>query len=378
MSKFDRYLLRQFIRTFLICYVSLAGLYVVFDAFTNLEEFIKAADKAGNLLVMMGTHYGFQSILFFDRASGVLALIAAMFTVTWIQRHNELVAMESAGVSRIRMVVPIICAVIAITALSVGSREFLIPRFRHELSRRPQDMAGNVAQALAPRYDNLTDVLIRGDSTFTDQQRIKSPDFLLPPSMEHFGQQVMAENAYYQPAQAGRPGGYLMDGVTAPEDINSKPSLTKNNLPVIITPSDAPGWLKQNQCFLVSEVPFEQLAAGRAWRQFSSTRQLIDGLWNDSLGFGADVRVAIHSRMVQPFLDTVLLFLGLPLVLSRQSRNVFIAMGLCLVVVAVFSLVVIGCQYLGTIYAIRPALAAWAPMILFVPMAVATAETMWD
>ena len=51
---------------------------------------------------------------------------------------------------------------------------------------------------------------------------------------------------------------------------------------------------------------------------------------NPSLDYGADVRVAIHGRIVKPLLDMTLLFLGLPLVVTRESRNVFIAMGLCM------------------------------------------------
>ena len=239
-------------------------------------------------------------------------------------------------------------------------------------------MAGNVAQQLAPRYDNRTDILIRGKSTFADQQRINEPSFLLPPSLDGYGQQLAADNAFYKRPEGNRPGGYLLEGVKTPEDLLTQPSMMQDGRPVIITPHDAPYWLGPEECFVVSEIAFEQLTAGRSWRQLSSTRQLIEGLRNDSLGFGADVRVAIHSRMVQPFMNVVLLFLGLPLVLTRQSRNVFIAMGLCLLVVSTFSLVAIGFQYLGSIYSIRPALAAWAPLMLSVPVAVWMSGSMWQ
>jgi lipopolysaccharide export system permease protein len=101
---------------------------------------------------------------------------------------------------------------------------------------------------------------------------------------------------------------------------------------------------------------------------------LVEGLSNRSLDFGADVRVAIHTRMVQPLLDLNLLFLGLPLVLSRDNRNVFAAIGLCAILSTAFMLVVLGFQYLGTIYLLDPALAAWSPLMIFVPLAVALFE----
>ena len=101
---------------------------------------------------------------------------------------------------------------------------------------------------------------------------------------------------------------------------------------------------------------------------------MVRGLRNPSLDFGADVRVAIHVRIVQPMIDVTLLFLGLPLVLSRESRNMFLSIGMCVGVVSVYSLTVLSCQYLGTIYMLSPALSAWLPLMMFVPLAVAMFE----
>lgn len=377
MKIIDRYLLRQFLQTFVICFCSLTGLYIVFDAFTNLEEFLRCSEEGGGLLSLMGSFYGYRSILFFDRTSGLLTLVSAMFTVSWIQRHNEMTALLSAGISRIRILVPVIIAGIVISVLSAANRELVIPRFREELSRRPQDLIGDIGQRLQPRYDNQTDILLRGKLTFADRKRIEKPSFLLPPGLRDYGRQLVAENAFYRPPAGDRPGGYLLEGVSQPKDLAGRPSLKLDGQPVVVTPRDAPDWLKPTQCFVVSEVTFDQLTGGRAFREFSSTARLIAGLRNRSVDFGADVRVAIHSRLVNPLLDVTLLFLGLPLVASRENRNVFIAIGTCMGVVTVFLLVVIGFQHLGSIYLMDPALAAWVPLMLFVPPAVGLAESMW-
>ena len=108
----------------------------------------------------------------------------------------------------------------------------------------------------------------------------------------------------------------------------------------------------------------------------ASTAELIRGLRNASLGFGAATRVEIHTRIVQPLLDITLLFLGLPLVVARESRNVFIAMGLCMGVATLFSVFVAASQYLGAVW-LHPALGAWMPLIVFVPVAVWLAESLW-
>ncbi len=372
----DRYLLRQFIKTFVICYLSLTGLYIVFDAFTHLDEFLNYSERSEGLLSLMGSYYAYQSILFFELTSGLLTLVAAMFTLAWIQRHNELTALMSAGISRIRVVLPVISAAAVIALLATANRELVIPRIRDQLARRPSNLMRDHGQRLQPRYDNQTDVLIRGKTVYGDRQRIEQPDFLLPDKLSQYGNKLAAENAFYNLPQQNRPGGYLLENVAQPRDLDNRPSLRLDDQPVLITPRDA-DWLEPDQCFLVSDVSFEQLTGGQAFRKFSSTAQLISGLRNRSLDFGADVRVAIHSRMVQPFLDVTLLFLGLPLVVSRESRNVFLAIGMCIGVVTVFLLVVIGFQHLGSIYLVDPALAAWTPLILFVPPAVWLAESMW-
>ena len=43
MTIIDRYLLRQFTQNFVVCWVSLTGIFVVFDAFSNLEAFLQFA-----------------------------------------------------------------------------------------------------------------------------------------------------------------------------------------------------------------------------------------------------------------------------------------------------------------------------------------------
>jgi lipopolysaccharide export system permease protein len=103
---------------------------------------------------------------------------------------------------------------------------------------------------------------------------------------------------------------------------------------------------------------------------------LIHELRSPSTDLGADVRVAIHSRFLQPFLDTTLLFLGLPLVVSRGNRNPFIAVGLGMGVVTAFMLVALGCQSLGASGWLQPTLAAWLPLMAFAPLAVAMSDSL--
>ena len=136
MNIIDRYLLRQFLQNFVICFLSLTGVYVVFDAFTNLEAFMSLA-KGAALMKIIAAYYGTQSLFFFDRISALLVLMSAMFTMAWIQRHHEMTALMAAGISRIRVVAPVLAASVAIILLAVINREIVIPKLKDQLAMRP-------------------------------------------------------------------------------------------------------------------------------------------------------------------------------------------------------------------------------------------------
>jgi lipopolysaccharide export system permease protein len=69
--------------------------------------------------------------------------------------------------------------------------------------------------------------------------------------------------------------------------------------------------------------------------------------------------------------------LGLPLVISRRDRNVFLAAMMCLGVVVLMQLLMIGSSSLGSMRLIKSAaLAAWIPVIIFLPWGLAAFQSL--
>jgi len=371
----DRYMLRQFLQVLAICFLSMAGLYIVIDAFNHLDHFVDYADAHGGLLSTMGKFYAYRSLAFFDWMSGMLALVAAMFTVTWIQRHQELTALMAAGIPRLRVLRPVLLAAICVSFVAVANRELVIPRTRQQLATDSKNLGGEREAAMQSRFDSQTDILVGGETIVFAEKLINRPNFVLPVGLDQYGRQLTAAEARYLPPRDGMPGGYLLRGLTAPKVLLKEPSLSLGGKPVVITPQDA-SWLKADEVFVASGVSFEFLAAGSTWRDYASTRELIHELQSPSTDLGADVRYAIHSRFMQPFLDTTLLFLGLPLVVSRGNRNPYFAIGLCVGVVALFMVVKLGSQSLCVTGWLSPPLAAWLPLMLFAPAALFLSDSL--
>lgn len=371
----DRYMLRQFVQVLFICLMSLVGLYIVIDAFSHLDHFIDYAGKHGNLLAIMGEYYAYRGIQFFDRTSGVLTLIAVMFTVTWIQRHHEMTALLAAGVSRTRVLRPVLMAAIGVSLLAAANRELVMPNIREHLATDSKNIGGEQQALLQSRFDSETDILIDGKKVVPATDTIVGPAFVLPRQFSQFGKQLNARDARYIPANNDHPAGYLLSAVSAPKAILKSPSLQFNNKPTIMTPVDC-NWLERDQVFVASGVTSEFLCAGTSWADCASTQEMIKQLRSPSVDLGADVRVAIHSRFLQPFLDTTLLFLGLPFVVTRTNRNPFVSLGLCLGVVTVFMIAGLGCKSMGSGGWLSPSLAAWLPLMIFAPIAAAASDTL--
>ena len=378
MRILDRYLLTQFVQVFIICFLSFVGLFVVIDAFQHLDRFIDFADTHGSLLGVMGEYYAYRALDIFDRMSGVLALIAAMFAITWLQRHNEMTALEAAGISKLRIVRPILITAVSVSLFAAANRELIIPNCREQLARDARDLAGQKQHPVVPCLDHETDIYLGGLQLSMADRRIAGPSFDLPPTLRKHGSKLVAKEAFSLPATSNHPRGYLLRGVTAPSQPAeclslSVPSLSGNEQIIIFMPCDQ-RWLKGDECFVASNVEFQTLTGNMAGQRYTSIAGLIRGLHNPSNDFGADRRVAVHTRLIQPLMDATLLLLGVPIVLSQNNRNLFMAIGLCLAIVVAFMMVAIACQYLGNTSLISSALAAWLPLIIFVPVAVALAE----
>ncbi len=82
MKILDRYPLRQFVQIFLVCFLSMMGLYVVIDAFQHLDKFSAHAEEGGSLLGIIAEYYAYRSLSFFDRTGGILEATRVFWVIS--------------------------------------------------------------------------------------------------------------------------------------------------------------------------------------------------------------------------------------------------------------------------------------------------------
>lgn len=288
-----------------------------------------------------------------------------------------MVALTAAGVPVRRVVLPLIIAAGSVSLLASVNRETLLPEHRDALTRNAQNWLGEKERSFGIVYDYKTDIRLAGKGLLDREQKIVDAKFSLPDNMSAFSRHILANDAVYVPANQQHAGGYLLSGVNSPSDLYSKANVLAKEEAVILTPAKTP-WLKRDQLFVLSEITYNQLSHGDAWRQFSSTRELVTAMRNPSLDFGADARVGLHSRFVRPLLDVSLLLLGLPIMLSRKNASVFVAAAKCIALMGLFFVVVLACHGLGSNYLLRADLAAWLPLMIFGPLAMFTSQPLFE
>lgn len=361
MTILDRMLFSAFIRAYLICLVSMLSLYVVVDLFTNIDDFFQQGRNGIETVRLIFTYYGYRSFQFYDRLCEAISLLAAMFTVAWIQRSNELIPMLSAGVSTHRFLRPIFLGAGLMLGLGVVNQEFVIPNIAPALVTDRGDPEGTNDLLVQGCYDP-NGVHIDGFRAVRRERLIFNFHVTLPSQGLSEMKHLSAERAQYIPPAEGvhYSGGWMMTG-TSPGEL--QPGTFD---PAIVEMID-PG----RYFIFVRDATFDRATQGQKTQAFNSTTKLSRLMDRTDVGRMQSLAVTFHMRLARPLIGMLLVVMGLSIILRDQTRHVFISAGLCLIMCALFFAAIFGGKFMGNADYVSPALAAWLPILIFVPLAIA-------
>lgn len=399
LSILDRQRYWAFVKAYGICFIALVGLYVVIDAFTNLDEFFKVEEKTLDLMAFMGRYYLVRLSAFYDRLCGVIAMMAAVFTVTWMQRNNEHLAMMAAGISTHRAIRPVLVSSVLFSLGAVANQEWIIPRVAEELQRTPDDDGKRKVRTYNSRRD-INDILIQSQFADRAKQEIWPFSTTFPTNRYGVMLHLSADRAVYiPPERPGSPlkGGWLVRNATlspadapidgsvlvrvdpAPLSLPATAGAARLAASAVIAalplPAKSRSGLVPGTYFLRTNLGFESLTQNRQWYQFADSISLIRALSDPTYeGERHEIGVFLHIRTLRPLLSLALLCLSLPLVLGGYGRNTFLNLGLAIVTSAAFYATLFVCQWLGNNRVLPPELSAWLPLAISGTIAAAR----WD
>jgi lipopolysaccharide export system permease protein len=372
----DRQRFWAFFKAYCTCYVSLVGLFIVIDAFSNMDEFQKRADGVAEIMKVMGRYYLTHQAAYFDLLGSVIGMMAAIFTVTWMQRNNEHLAMLAAGISTHRAIRPVLFSSVIVSALSVVNQEVIIPRYAEEIQKTHDDDGVRKVQVTS-RYDSRGVMIDGSEADRTSRTIVTRFNATILPEVFGVIHKIEAKQATYIPPDASRApirGGWLIRGAALSPTVD--PELLELGASILTKVHDAAGFppalgdpaaLKGETYFLKTTLSFKSMTRKPNWYKYASMGEAVDGLVDPATDITerGDITMNIHFRLLRPVLSLTLLFMTLPLVLGGYGRNMFINLGFALGNSAMFYGMLLLCEYLGSSAMLIPSLAAWVPLFLF-------------
>nr|MDK2851217.1 lipopolysaccharide export system permease protein [Candidatus Cloacimonadota bacterium] len=130
MRLLDRYILREFLKSYIIIFFSFAAVFLVIDIVDNLPKLLRAGASFDLAFLYFVLRLPYLIVL----TSPVTVLLTGLFMMNNLAKHNESVAIRAAGVSIKRAMFPLFVLgfIISVTIGIMG--EYLLPYAESERS----------------------------------------------------------------------------------------------------------------------------------------------------------------------------------------------------------------------------------------------------
>lgn len=359
MNTFDRYLLKRFWHVAAVGFVAAYGLYVVFDAFTNIDDFqARTAGQGTHVTILrMVQHYFFQAFPFFDLIGPILIVLSVMAVFAFLQRQNEIYPILSAGIPTWRLAVPVTVGAISILFLLTVNQEVIIPEVANRL-QAPRGTNKSTGHAVQTTRDHGTNIEISGQQLYLTERKVEAAEFLLPvPDLVVEPATLRAAEAIQIPARGERPPGWLLRGALPRfHDL----TLTDKGRQHVFASQD------NKDLFVVSDVTIDQLHNRTTSFKYLSTAELIRRIRNGAIG-RISIRAQtlhLHERLTRPLLILGSVLITIALTMRKESTGLLLNVANCTTVLGALFLFGQATLHVGRLGLFSLETAAWIPVAI--------------
>lgn len=371
MAQLDRYIAKNFLVGYFIAFFVLIGLCIMLDLFVNIDEFMEQSNQGmGKVLIHIAAYYGPQAALWFRHLAGIITVIAAVFSLARMTKNNELIAVMASGISLKRILAPILTLAVLLTGLQVIDEEVVIPRLASELTRGRDEVG-------MPRRYSFWFISDPKGNLFCGQEYDESTGMLLNPfivlrQQEPAAQrwsvigQIDAEWAVYDAARQGWAFEKGRQMNVLPED--AVPTALTSVEPVDFFPSS----LQPQEIALRRQEGYKSLLS------LPQIETLLKNPGTRKTDM-AELILQKHSRIVDPIMNLIMLMVALPVLIRRDPREIKSAILISFVTTTGCFIAVFLCKLFATESIggrVLPELWVWAPVFLFLPIALLQIDSM--
>ncbi len=358
MTTFDRYLLRRYWHVFAVGFMALFGLYFVIDVFTNVTDFLETASGTLSLLFTIVQYYSYRACQFFGMLGGTLQVVSAMVAMALVQKHGELNPILSAGISTYRLMRPLFIGACLVNVLILINQEFIIPRIAVHLQFDAGHDSGMTGR-IEPVKDFATEMLIIGDRLNLKEQKIEEAQFVLTSTkLSENLTTIKAHEAFLQDEHRHHRTGWLLKGTSVPFESLRLTATGRKYIKAGVAP---------DEIFIRSAVTLDQLYNRDSHYEYLPTWEIMRRLRNPSFSNSSlrSQNLYLQSRLTKPLLSLIVVAVGVPFVVRKESPSLLTNLAICCGVLGVMLGVNELLMYLGKANILAPELAVWSPVIIW-------------
>ncbi len=344
-SILDRYLLREWIKIFILVELSFPVIVIVFDLTDRLDRYLSRGLTKG--AVALSYVYGLPETMFLVLPAAVL--FATVFTVGAVSRHAELTAAKASGLSFHRVVLPLFLA--AAAAFFAG---LVLGEVAPVASTRKAELLGEREIRSNAPPNNF---VYRGD-----QGWVYAIGSLVP------GERMMRDLIL---ERVGTGEDYPTIVVAAPQatydDTTGRWTLAAGALRYLLGPARELAFgFDSLRTRVLKERPADLLAEPKAPEEmrYAELGRYVDALARS----GTDAKKLAVERGLKiavPFTCVVIALFGAPLAITSPRSGFAFGIGLSLATAFVFLLMVQLSKAVGAGGVLPPTFAAWLPNLVF-------------
>ena len=339
----SRYVVRTFATTFILLVLGLPLLFIIADVTDNIDTYMEKGITGARL----GLSYLYQLPLFVLYSFPIAALIATVFTIGGMTRHQELTAAKAGGVSFYRIFLPIAAMSVLLSVAAFGLGE-LTPI---TLQKRAVLMGDETAVRFGPRMNFVYQTEREGVLTARrlDAGAGELSQIVLERNArgERPGMHRMAERATWTAKHGWKlERGYIRELYADGREVTTHFD-TLRLAGLVETPEDMLGGPKDPQAM--------------GYREMSR----FIGAIERSGGDANPLKVERAQKLAIPMAVMVIVLFGAPLVTSTQRGGTAYGVGVSLGVTIFYMLLFRVGRAVGSTGAVDPTLAAWFPNALF-------------
>lgn len=351
MKILDRYIIRELVIPIVLCSASLIILFLIADIFDNLDEILR--NKTGMSHVL--NYYLNLIPIGFSQTIPWATFLGTVFLLTHFNRHNEILAMKSVGLSVESIMIPIVYVGLVIGVLTFVVNDRVVPF----TFLKAQDIRHSQFETNAPKKTGLTlhDVtyfspdnrIFYLQSFDTQENKAKNMIVVFMNAHKKVERKFIAKEAVFHK------GLWHLKRVTS-YDMNEQGKIVGE--PVTFAEKD----------FTEVKVTPQDLIETSRESIFLSYKELksqIEKLAKHQFKLDSE-KVELANKLASPWYNLIMILITVPLLAGTAKRKAFaLSLCVCLGIVLGFHLTNAIAQALGKSGILYAPLAAWLANLIF-------------